>query len=106
MAAGTIPTAKCSLLIVCSDAFMHGLCLYLELHNAMLELSHGLYIRGVASIKKLGRSLLLNFTTIQGLGHLLKEILAGTLRLAGVDSSNHRRSLPIAELAVHQGKFL
>ena len=47
-----------------------------------------------------------NFTTIQGIGHLLKEILAGKLRLAGVDSSNHRRPLPIAVLAIHQGKFL
>ena len=53
-AAGIIPTVKCSLLIACSAAFMHGLCLDLELHNAMSELSHGLYIRGVASIKKFG----------------------------------------------------
>ena len=54
MAAGIILTAKCSLLIACSDAFMPGLCLYLELHNAMLKLSDGLYIRGVASIKNVG----------------------------------------------------
>ena len=47
-----------------------------------------------------------NFTTIQGIGHSLKGILAGKLRLAGVDSSNHRRSLPIAVFPVHRGIFL